>query len=87
MWKLGSKVVHFFHLKKNLWCLNSVRIEDMLWIEDIVKSTPPRPFLIDFKVNIVIHLWILISLKEGKKLNHQAIFIGFDLHKHCGNTL
>ncbi len=41
--KLGSKVVHF-HFLKNACYTNFVKMEDMLWIEDIVKSASTPPF-------------------------------------------
>ncbi len=52
--KLRSKVVHFFifFLVFYSCCSNSVRLEEMLWIEDIVQSTQAPPFLTNLKVDM-----------------------------------
>jgi hypothetical protein len=52
--KLGSKVVHFFHFLRVFYscCSNSMKLEEMLWIKDIVQSTQAPPFLTNFKVDM-----------------------------------
>ncbi len=56
--KLGSKVVQFFvflfiFIVFFYPCLNSTRIKDVLWIEDIIESTSTFPFLINSRVDMV----------------------------------
>jgi hypothetical protein len=58
--KVRSEVAHFFvfralfHcLKKKVCCSNFVRMEDMLWIEDIVDNTSIPPFLVYYRVDMV----------------------------------
>ncbi len=53
----GSKVAHFFIFFFScffyLYCSNFVKMERMLWIEDIVESTQPSPFFINSKIDMV----------------------------------
>ncbi len=44
----------FFHFLLVFYscCSNSMRLEEMLWIEDIVQSTQAPPFLTNFKVDM-----------------------------------
>ncbi len=57
--KLGSKAAHFFvffvlfHCFLLTCCSNFMKMEDMLWIEDIVESTSTSPFLTTSRVDMV----------------------------------
>ncbi len=56
--KIGSKVADFFvflfiFIVFFYPCLNSTKIKDMLWIEDIVESTSTLPFLTNSRVDMV----------------------------------
>ncbi len=43
----------FFHCFFYPCCSNFVKLEDMLWIEEIVESTPTPPFFTNSRVDIV----------------------------------
>lgn len=82
--KLWSKVAHFFVLFCftvffNLSCSNSVRMEDMLWIEDIVESILAPSFWINSRIHMA-------SFVDPHKLVARKInFQFFQVHKKIEN--
>ncbi len=54
--KFGSNIARFFvlfHCFLLTCCSNSMKMKDMLWIEDIVESTSTSPFLTNSRVDMV----------------------------------
>jgi hypothetical protein len=67
----GCSFFHFFSLFhcffKNACCSNFVRMEEMLWIEDIIESTQATPFLTNLKVFMVgfVHLHKVVARRNA----------------------
>jgi hypothetical protein len=75
----GCSFLHFFsfflYFKKNLCCSNFMRMEEMLWIENINESTQAPPFLTNFRVDMASFV------HPHKVLARRNAFSAFQVHE------
>jgi hypothetical protein len=82
--KLGYKVAHFFIFLGFFFivffppcCSNLMKMENMLSIEDIVKSIPIPPFLTNSRIDMVG--FVDPHKVVAKQSMHSFLFISFEL--------
>jgi hypothetical protein len=52
-----------------------MKMENMLWIEDIVKNTPTPPFLTNFRIDMIDYVDL------HKAVIRRSAFLAFQVHE------